>query len=472
MFFIPSKKHFRAVVAGVGVIALSGCATFSDDGGFSSVAGETQQHLGVKAGWQRDEQSREAARGEVAKLLEGTLNADAAMQIALLNNARLQAEYANLGLSEADLVQAGRIPNPGFSFGQTSGGGAQEIERGLHFSLLAILTIPIRSGIETRRFEAAKLAAAAATVETALAARSAYFEAVSAREGTAYFRQVVDSAEASRELMAKMARVGNSSRLDLAREQLFHAETSAALARAMQQENAAKEALVRKLGVWGAQANLQLPERLPELPTTPSAADNIEQTAIAQRFDVRQARQALAGMSSNLDLTQVTRFISVIEAGPAQVRDRGEPIRDGYEIALEIPLYGGGVKLARAEAMHLQALERLRATATDARSGVRQAYTSYRTAYDLAKHYRDEIVPLRKRISDEQLLRYNGMLISVFELIADSRAQTTTISDYLSALREFWLADTALKASMLIGNGPAMSASAASLPGAGNAGGH
>jgi outer membrane protein TolC len=472
MFFIPSRKHVQAITSCLSVIALSGCATFSDDGGLLFVAGETQQHLGVKSAWQRDEQSREAARAEVAKLLKGTLSAEAAMQIALLNNARLQAEYANLGLSEADLVQAGRIPNPGFSFGKTSGGGTQEIERGLHFSLLAILTIPIRSGIETRRFEAAKLAAAAATVETALAARSAYFEAVSARQATAYFRQVVDSAEASRELMARMARVGNSSRLDLAREQLFHAETSAALARALSQEYAAKEALVRALGVWGAQADLQLPERLPELPHTPSAIDNIEQTAIAQRFDVRQARQALEGMSSNLDLTQVTRFINVIEAGPAQVRDRGEPIRDGYEISLEIPLYGGGVKLARAEAMHLQALERLRATATDARSGVRQAYFSYRTMYDLAKHYRDEIVPLRKRISDEQLLRYNGMLVSVFELIADSRAQTITIIDYLSALREFWLADTALKASMLIGNGVAMSASTASLPGAGSAGGH
>ena len=112
MSFTPPKKRFQAVVACVGLIALSGCATFSDDGGFSSVASETQQHLGANAGWQRDEQSREVARVEVAKLLEDTLSADAAMQIALLNNARLQAEYANLGLSEADV--SGYLKEPVF----------------------------------------------------------------------------------------------------------------------------------------------------------------------------------------------------------------------------------------------------------------------------------------------------------------------------------------------------------------------
>ena len=59
-----------------------------------------------------------------------------------------------------------------------------------------------------------------------------------------------------------------------------------------------------------------------------------------------------------------------------------------------------------------------------ARSEVREAYGAYRTAFDLARHYRDEIVPLRKRISDENVLRYNGMLISVFELLADARSRS------------------------------------------------
>jgi outer membrane protein TolC len=396
------------------------------------------------------------------------------MQVALFSNPALQAEYANLGIAEADLVQAGRLPNPGFSFGKTTGGGTQEIERGLHFNLMAVLTMPIRVGIETRRFEAAKLAAAAATVEVALGARAAYYKAIAARQSLAYFGQVVDSAEASRELMTRMSRVGNSSRLELAREQLFHAQATASLAMAAQGERAASEALIRALGLWGEQITaFRLPERLPDLPTVAQQMTDIEKTAMTRRLDVRQARHTLEGLSSNLDLTRTTRFINVLEVGPAQVRERGDPTRDGYEVSLEIPVFDwGGAKVARAEGFYNQAANRLRATAINARSQVRQAYLGYRTAYDVAKHYRDEILPLRKRISNEQLLRYNGMLIGVFELIADARDQVASVSAYLNALREFWIADTSLKTAMLTGRAPMGGAEIASLPGSENGGGH
>ena len=76
---------------------------------------------------------------------------------------------------------------------------------------------------------------------------------------------------------------------------------------------------------------------------------------------------------------------------------------------------------------------------------MRQTYSSYRTAFDVAKHYRDEIVPLRKRISEEVLLRYNGMLMSVFELLADSREQVTAVNGYIEALRDFWVAESDLQ---------------------------
>jgi outer membrane protein TolC len=468
----PYGRGARYAIA-VTTLLLGGCATFSDDGGFSRVESEVREKLGHEARWSKDPQSQADARTEVSKLLAAPLTPDTSMQIALLANPRLQAEFANLGISEADLVQAGRIPNPGFSFGKTSGGAAQEIERGLHFNLMAVLTLPLRVGIETRRFEAAQMAAAGAAVEVALEARGAFFDAVAATQSIAYFREVVESADASRELMSRMRRVGNASRLDLAREQLFHAEAVTSVARAVRQESAAREALVRSLGLWGDQLAFRIPERLPELPDAPAVIEDIERTAIAQRLDIRQARHALDGVSANLGLTEATRFINVLEVGPAQVRDRGEEIRDGYEISLEIPIFDwGGARVARAEAVYMQAAERLRATAVDARSQVRQAYVDYRTAYDVAKHYRDEIVPLRKRISDEQLLRYNGMLISVFELIADAREQVAAVSAYVDALRDFWLAENALKTAMLTSNAPMISAGPAGMPAAGGSGGH
>jgi outer membrane protein TolC len=93
----------------------------------------------------------------------------------------------------------------------------------------------------------------------------------------------------------------------------------------------------------------------------------------------------------------------------------------------------------------MQAVNRTLDTAVQARSEVREAYSAYRTSFDLARHYRDEIVPLRKRISEEVLLRYNGMLVSAFELLADSREQVAAVNGYIESLRDFWIAESDLQ---------------------------
>jgi outer membrane protein TolC len=112
--------------------------------------------------------------------------------------------------------------------------------------------------------------------------------------------------------------------------------------------------------------------------------------------------------------------------------------------------------------VYLQSVNRTAEIAVNARSEVRESYSAYRTAYDLAKHYRDEVVPLKKRISDENLLRYNGMLLGVFELLADSRDQVMSVTAYVEALRDFWVAETNLQSS-LTGRSPgAMSMSRSS----------
>jgi outer membrane protein TolC len=84
-----------------------------------------------------------------------------------------------------------------------------------------------------------------------------------------------------------------------------------------------------------------------------------------------------------------------------------------------------------------------------AASEVRSHYNQYRTNFDVAKHYRDEILPLRKRVLQENLLRYNGMLIGPFDLMADARAQVLSVNSYIEALRDFWIADSDLEMSLI-----------------------
>jgi outer membrane protein TolC len=187
-----------------------------------------------------------------------------------------------------------------------------------------------------------------------------------------------------------------------------------------------------------------------------------------QRLDVQMAKRSTEATASNLGLTKATRFINVFDAGYANKSQTGLPRENGYEISLELPIFDwGSARTARAEAIYMQAVQRTADTAVRARSEVREAYSAYRTSYDIARHYRDEVVPLRKRISDEVLLRYNGMLASVFELLTDARSQVGSVNAAIQAQRDFWIAQTNLEAAINgngIGGSTAISGQASGQP--------
>jgi outer membrane protein TolC len=186
---------------------------------------------------------------------------------------------------------------------------------------------------------------------------------------------------------------------------------------------------------------------LPDLPAQPLEIHDAETYAIAQRLDIQAARQQTANLAKSLGLTRTTRFLNVLDLGYVRNTDSGLPRGTGYELTLEIPLFDwGGARVAKAEAIYMQSANRLAETAVNARSEVREGYLNYRGAYDLARHYRDTLVPLRKRIADENLLRYNGMLVSVFELLADAREQVLSVNSYINTLKNYWVAETDLAA--------------------------
>ncbi|CAJ0856768.1 TolC family protein [Ralstonia flatus] len=435
-----------ALCALAGTLLLSGCGTITQDSGFKTVADVSRDRLGKDATWQRSPEARDSAAQRTRELLAQPLTMDSAVQIALLNNRGLQASYAELGLSEAALVQASRLPNPGFSFKRTRSGDDVSIERTFSLSFLNLLTLPMATRIEGRYFEQTKLLVANQMLQVAAETRRAYVNAVAAEQSARYAEQVQQAAEAGAEFAKRLASAGNFSKLDRAREHAFYAEATATLARARQQAQAEREALIRLLGVWGADTDFKLPERLPDLPKDRPELQQIEAYALRNRLDIQAGKLQVEGLASSLGLTQATRFINVLDLGYVRNSKSNEPRETGYEISIEIPLFDwGGARVARAQAIYMQAADQLADTAVRARSEVRESYVRYQTAYDLTRHYRDEVVPVRKRISDEMLLRYNGMLVSVFELLADAREQVNAVNGYIDALRGYWIAQTDLQ---------------------------
>jgi outer membrane protein TolC len=429
---------------------LGGCASFSTDGGLAPVQEIVTERLGKDVRWARSQADVDTIEARVAELLSTPMTVDDAVQIALLNNRGLQARFQDLGITEAEVVQAGRLPNPGFSFGRLKQGDEREIERSLHFNLARLLVLPMVTQLEARRFEQVKRDVAMEVLSLAADTRKAYFQAVAAEEAVRYLRQVKQAAEASAELARRMEQAGNFNKLARAREQSFYADAALGLARADQLQRASRERLIRLLGLWGAQVQFRLPERLPDLPGEPGDQPDIERAAMSQRLDIQAAKLGVEQTARNLGLTRTTRFVNVLELGLVRNSFNDAPRQTGWEISLELPLFDwGGARVARAEAIYMQALHRAAQTAVNARSEVREAYGNYRAAYDIARHHRDEIVPLKKRISEEQLLRYNGMLIGVFELLADARSQIVSVNAYIESLRDFWLAQAELDMALI-----------------------
>ena len=434
--------------AGVAVILLlAGCTTFSKDGGFDAVTSIAKERLGKDAVIVKTDADRDAIAKCTQALLSRPLSMDDAVQIALLNNRGLQASYADLGLSEADLVQAGRPPNPGFTFSRTrADNGDRNIARAFSANVLSLLTLPLAAHIEGRRFEQTKLETADAMLKVAAEARRAYVDAVAAEQTANYADQVKDSADAGAELASRMRQAGNFSKLDYAREQAFYADSVAQAAKSRQQAVAAREKLTRTMGLWGAGTQYRLPDHLPDLPKTRPGLSDLEQFALRNRLDIEAAKRQTQSVASSLGLSKATRFINALDVGYLNNYETDKGHEHGYEISIEIPIFDfGSVKVARAEASYMRSVNRLAQTAIDARSEVRESYSAYVTSYDIAKHYRDEVVPLRKTISDEVLLRYNGMLASVFDLLADSREQAAAVQRYIDSLKDYWLAETDLQ---------------------------
>ncbi|WP_349742551.1 TolC family protein [Roseateles cavernae] len=454
-------------------LALAGCASLQPQERFAPLQAQTQALLKQDLQWPRDAEQTEALATRVAELLALPLTADSAVQIALLNHRGLRAELHQLGVADADLVQLSRPLNPGLSLGRLRQGSETEIERGLHLNLGSWLSLDQSRRVGALRLRQTQQDLALQVLAIAAQARKAYYQALAAEQLRQYSRQVMEAAEAGAELARRMAAAGNVNKLRQAREHGFYAEAALSVARAEAQARSQRETLIRALGLWGEQTKFRLPERLPELPGAARELPEVERQAIAQRLDVQAAKRAAELRASELGLSQRTRFINVLELGIVRNSSNEESTQRGFELSLELPLFDWGqARVARAESLYMQALERTAHTAIQARSEAREAYGRYRSAFDIARHYATEIVPTRQRIADENLLRYNGMLIGVFELLADARAQIVAVSAAIEAQRDFFLAEAELDQALIGPVGASAVSSSSAAPAETSAGGH
>ncbi len=433
------------------LIGLTGCANFSLDHGFNAVQKTVEQHIQQTPLWANSEAQKKVNADQVKILLSEPLNIDSAVQIALLNNAQLQASFYQLQIAESYVVETGRLPNPAFSLLYAKNQGEYAIEQVLSLNLLKPFTLPKATAIEKKKFAQRQYQTAIEIVDLAIAVRSAYVTALAAKELEYYLSQVKDSTHATYVLAERMQHAGNWNTLELSREKSIFLEANIAFNQAKNQAQLSKETLTRLLGLKHPN-DFMLPERLNDLPKSYEQLKKISDQDFANRLDLAQIRLKNETLAEQLGLTKATQWVNVLEIGPARVIEgkRDSPAKKGVELHFELPIFDWGIaRVKRTEATYQQALGEASFLANTAASEVRSDYQQYVTNYEVAKQFRDEIIPLKKLVLQESVLRYNGMLISPFELMLTARDQVRAVSDYISALRDFWIAENNLTASLV-----------------------
>lgn len=435
------------------LVTLSGCVSFNIDKSLSDATLEINDFATSDLQLQRTPEQLTDAREKADQLLSAPLGQSSAVELALINSPAVQAMLAAHWEQAANTAMSGSIPNPVFEFGRLSNDEELEIERVLSVGLLDLLRFPMLYRSAKLQLQVDQTLLVSNVVDKITEVRQAWVNAITAKQLESYAEQIFSSAEASAVLAANMQAVGNFSALSRAEQQAYYADAATNLTVARHQSLAAREALVRLLGLSDEQsAKLILPERLPELPEAPLAADIVTSTALENRLDVKMAMAGLRKATTMQGLRWMGEITDIELAGISEsVWKEGESESiDGYEIGLELPLFRG-IRQQRNQlnARSLSASNNLESVTRSAISYLREAYSAYRSTFDIARHFRDEVVPLQQMVSEENVLNYNGMLIGVFELLADSRDQIETVQASIEATAQFWTADAALRASMM-----------------------
>ncbi|HUR27086.1 MAG TPA: TolC family protein [Planctomycetota bacterium] len=436
---------FQSVLAVVSFVALSSCASLSPQESFGNVQSLVAERGISSVRWNQDTQADAEALQAIRDLLARDLTPDSAVQIALLGNARLQATFEELGVAQADLVQAGMLSNPVF-YGEVRfppHPRVSPLELDVVQSFLDVFLMPMRKRIAEAQLEGVKARVAGAVLDLAAEVRSRYYELQGAEQLLDMHRTIVEAQEASADAAQRLHAAGNVTDLDLAREQALLAEVEIDLARAEQQALEARESLTVSMGV--ATTEFAMTARLPDLPELDPEAGDLEDLALSGRLDLSAARANLQATAQSAGLTRY-QALSEGTLGIHLEREPENTTTIGPSLELSIPIFDRGQAVRARFSAELRRGEReYAARVLEVRSEVRRARSQMLSARRTVERFRDVLLPLREQIVQDTLLRYNGMLVGVFELLQAKKEAVHAGTEYVRALQEYWTARTELE---------------------------
>jgi len=431
----------RGAWMGVLLLGLTGCASVDLRAGFSEVSAVVEERAATRIAWQSGTELDREASETLGSLLKKKLTAEDAVQMAMLNNRDLQAMYSELGVAQADLVQAGLFRNPILDAAVMFplSGVRPDLQLSVVVSVLDALYVPLRKRVAAARFEEAKLRVTGTVLDVAGQVRKAFYEYQAGEQVLELRRTVVQGLSASLEVSRRLHEAGNITDLDLGRDRALTETSRLALRSAEVTVRQRREALNDLLGLWGDDTQWEIDGRLADLPAESLPVNGIERTAIIRSIDLANARQRIMGAGQQLGYDRATALIPALDLGVEGEREEGWKV--GPVLSVPIPLFDQGqARVGRAVAELRRGQHEYHALAVRIRSTARAIQDRLRGAEDRARYYRDILLPLQERIVNEAQLQYNAMQIGIVQVLRDRERQIEAGLAYVGALREYWLA--------------------------------
>jgi len=424
-------------------LALAGCAQVPKDAGFNEVEDLVGQRAGYHLYWHQQIEADQEVEKAIDGLLQNELTPEAAVQIAMLNNPNLQAVYEALGISQADVVEAGLLDNP-VLFGQARWPNKSEestnYEFGITQNLLNILMLPARKKLSAIRFEQVKLQVADEVIRLAADVKKSYFSALGAKQIRDLRKEIVLAAESSLELAQRLHAAGNIGDLELVKENAHFEQARLELADSESALLDAREHLTRLMGLWGPRTDYHLPEQLPDIPGDEIPLENLESVAIENRLDLAGERKSIEALAQALGITIDWRWVGHLELGVSTERETDKTWVTGPSLSIELPIFNQRqADIARLEAQLRRSQKRLTAQAIEIRSEVRSLRNRLVMQRYLVDHYRRTVLPLREQIVTLTLKKYNYMLMGAFDLLIAKQQEFEAYQKYLEAIRDYWI---------------------------------
>jgi cobalt-zinc-cadmium efflux system outer membrane protein len=426
---------WRAGVATL-LVAAAGCASVPLEQGRSGVHDLLATRVSVDA----------ATDAQLREWLAAPLTLENAQRIALLRNPRLQAEYAQLGLSAADVFEAGRLQNP--SIGLTwlfPRGDAVGTKFGASASLgfTDLLLRRSKTRVAAAEYAGTQARVAAAVLDLMVDTQRAWLDCVAAAQRAAVRRSIQDAAAVSADLAGRYFEAGNISQLEL---QVQRAEATGALIEAQNAGNALIDARARlqaQLGLAPRDGAWTIPDALPEVPKDAALADvaGLQRNALDQRLDLAAARRRVQALEAQLGATRRYRYLTDLRVGADYEREADGARRLGPSVGLALPLFhqgqgavtrgAGELDRARAEAASLE---------LQIQADVERQAARLRGAHAQVASYRDGLIPQREAVVARLKEQANFMLTDSFAVLVARQQEYAAYAGYVDAVQGYWTA--------------------------------